>query len=118
MAVDVQPLVGLVTVNVYAPAVPIDGFCEVDVKLLGPVQLYVTPEVLELPESVTEVAVQLNGPLLEAVAPGAVVFAFTVAVAVEIHPLEGLVTVSVYVPAVLTEGFCVVELKLPGPDQL
>ena len=47
---DVQPLT--VTVTLYVPdaavvAFGIDGFCSDDVKLFGPVQLYVAPATVE-----------------------------------------------------------------------
>jgi hypothetical protein len=56
------------TVRLYVPDVEISGFCNDDVKFPGPFQLYVTPDVLELPASVTEVLVQVRGPLTPAVA--------------------------------------------------
>ena len=66
VALPVQP--PLLTVNVYSPAVDTNGFCAEDVKPPGPVQLYVTPEALELPDKVTEGLVQVIGPLTPAVA--------------------------------------------------
>src|SRR5690349_18244471 len=42
----------------------------------------------------------------------------TVAVAELVHPLTGLVTVTVYVPATVTTGFCCVEVNEFGPAQL
>ena len=66
VAVPVQP--PWLTVKVYWPAVDTDGFCTADVKPPGPVQLYVTPEALELPDRVTEELVQVIGPLTLAVA--------------------------------------------------
>ena len=92
--VDVHPLTGLVTVRVYVPVALTVGFCEVEVNPLGPVQLYVTPEVTELPERVSEFLVQVREPPV-AVAPGAAAFWGTDAIAVEIQPLTGLVTVRV-----------------------
>jgi hypothetical protein len=70
-----------------------DGFCAVDVKLPGPVQAYVTPEVDELPASVTVVAAQVIVPPV-ADAPGAVLLVVTVAVADELQPLAGFLTVK------------------------
>ena len=69
------------------------GFCAEDVKL-GPDQLYVTPEVDELPVSVTEVLVHVSFPPLP-VAPGKVTFCETIAVSVDTQPFTGLVTVKV-----------------------
>ena len=43
-----QPLAGFVTVTVYVPAAHTVGFCEVEVKPLGPLQLYVAPLTLEV----------------------------------------------------------------------
>ena len=49
------------------------GFCVVEVKLPGPLQLYVTPEVEEFPPRAIEVFVQVSvSPV--AVAPGVVIF--------------------------------------------
>ncbi len=42
----------------------------------------------------------------------------TVAVAELVHPFTGLVTVTVYVPATVTTGFCSVEVNELGPVQL
>ena len=60
--------------------------------------------------------VQLITPPV-AVTVGIVVFWVTIAVAVLVQPLAVLVTVTVYVPASMTEGFCWLEEKPPGPDQ-
>ena len=49
---------------------------------------------------------------------GGVVLVPTVCWAVAVQPFDGLVTVSVYVPAVLTEGFCEEDVNPDGPDQL
>jgi hypothetical protein len=38
-AVEVQPFVGLVTVNVYVPGIEILGLCDEEVKPEGPFQL-------------------------------------------------------------------------------
>lgn len=50
-----------------------------------------------------------------AVAPGGVVFDVTIAEALAIHPFTGFLTVSTYVPAVVTMMFCVMAVKPPGP---
>jgi hypothetical protein len=70
-----------------------------------------------LPESVTEYLVQVNEPPF-AIAPGLFVFWVTKAVAVDVQPLTGLVTLTIYAPGILTVGFCKVDAKLLGPDQL
>ena len=57
-----------------------------------------TPDVPELPESVTVPVVQVIGPLTLALAPGVVIFCDTATEAVDVHPLTGFVTVKVYVP--------------------
>ena len=56
-----------------------------------------------------------NPPVAETV--GAVLLGVTEAVAVLEQPFEVLVTVTVYVPAVLTTGFCSAELNPLGPAQ-
>ena len=48
---------------------------------------------------------------------GGVVFCTAVAVAVETHPFVLEVTVRVYVPGVVTVGFCKLDVKLLGPVQ-
>ena len=85
-----------------------------ELKPFGPLQLYVTPEVKELPLSVTDVAAQVSVPPT-AEAPGAVVFSETVADAVLVHPFPP-VAVRVYVPAAEVVGFCCVEENPFGPD--
>lgn len=47
-----------------------EGFWVEEVKPPGPVQPYVTPDVLELPDKVTAVVLQPRVPLAEAEAPG------------------------------------------------
>ena len=74
-----------------------------EVKLLGPVQLYVAPETPELAVSMTLPVQEMNPP--DAERSGAVISCVTAAVAVEVIPFNGFVTVNVYVPAVLTVGF-------------
>lgn len=70
----------------------------------------------ELPVRAIDVDEQVSVPPA-AVAPGGVMFCATDAVVVELQPLEGSVTVSVYVPGLFTAGFGKVEEKLLGPDQ-
>ena len=86
-----------VTVTVYIPAA-VTLFVD-DVP--PPLQAYVTP-VDGLAVNVTLVTLQLKSPLLAALAVGAVVFELTVTLAVELHPFELSVTVTVYVPAAVT----------------
>jgi hypothetical protein len=61
---------------------------------LGPLQLKDTPPVEELAEITTDVVVQVSVPPV-ALAPGAIALLITSVVAVLVHPLTGLVTVTV-----------------------
>lgn len=80
------------------------GFCTLEVKLLGPVQPKVAPVVVELPLITMFCVPQLTvPPVAEAV--GGKVLPVTEAVAEEVHPFAGLVTTTVYVPAVSAMGF-------------
>jgi hypothetical protein len=115
-ALLVQPLAEFVVVSVYVPETFTDGFCAVEVNSPGPIQRKAVPEVV-LPWSWTLVVVQLSIPPI-ALAPGAVVFWSTDAVAVLVHPSAEFVTLNVYVPEVMTLGFCSVEVNPPGPLQL
>jgi hypothetical protein len=73
-----------------------EGAATTEVKLFGPLQLYVTPDVAELPVKVTLVLVQVIGPSLTAVIlAGAVVFKVTGVLAEAVQPLDGSVTVTV-----------------------
>ena len=83
-----------------------------------PDQLKVTPPVEELAERITDVVVQVSVPPV-ALAPGAVLFKFTDAIAVLVQPPAEFVTVTVYVPDALTVGLAVVLPEvMPGPAQL
>lgn len=82
----------------------------------GPVQEYVTPDVGDPPVSTVLCVPHVTIPPL-AVALGGLVFPVTLTVAVAVQPFELLITVTVYGPAVFTEGFCEVEVKPPGPVQ-
>jgi hypothetical protein len=73
-AVDVQPLVGLVVINVYPPGAVVVAFCVVDRKLDGPSHLNVAPEAVDVPSKVTDDMVQFNCPDTAATAPGFVLF--------------------------------------------
>lgn len=53
-----------------------------------------------------------------ALAAGGVVLLPISCVAVDVQPLAGSVTVTVYVPAELTAGVAVAAVKPPGPLQL
>jgi len=118
VAVLVQPFAEFVTVSVYVPEELTVGLAVVPPETMpGPAQLKPVPDVVA-PERTTDVVVQVSVPPV-ALAPGGVVRAFTKAVAVLVHPLAELVTVTVYVPAELTLGFAVVPPEtIPGPAQL
>jgi hypothetical protein len=94
IAIDLQPLAGIVTVTVSIPTALTVGFCNVDFNPFDPDQLYITPAVPELPERVTEDVVQLRVPLTFAVAPGVVIFWTTFTEADAEHPVP-LETVKV-----------------------
>ena len=68
----------------------------------GPAQLKPVPFVLDA-ERTIEVVAHVNVPPV-ALAPGVVMSALTRAVAVLVHPLAAVVTVTVYVPDALTVG--------------
>ena len=68
----------------------------VAVKLLGPVQLKVVPEVVDAPVRVTFAVEQVSDPEEVAVTlAGAVVTCVTVVLTEVVHPVVGLVAVSV-----------------------
>jgi hypothetical protein len=95
-AVAVHPVVGLVVVRVYVPAAVAVAVAPVAVKLLGPVQAKVVPEVVDAPVRVTLAVEQVRDPELVAVTPaGAVILEATVTEAVAVHPVVGLVAVRV-----------------------
>lgn len=86
----------------------------------GPLQLYVTP-LPGVPERESEVTLQLRTPPLPAaaVADGGVTFWETTTDVLAVQPLEGFVTVRLYVPGWFTVGFAVVLPEtMPGPVQL
>lgn len=97
-----------------------DGFWLVEVKLLGPVQLYVVP--VEEAESVKVDPIQTGFGLALAVGATGVEFTVTETVPAElVHPL--VVAVTEYVPpfaleAIAKDGFWLVDVKLFGPVQL
>jgi hypothetical protein len=119
----VHPLT--VTVTEYVPAFArvtfgMEGFCEVDVKVFGPVQLYVAlGTVLQVKFNVAPIH---NGELLPAV--GVAGIGFTTTVTVPAGPVQPFtVAVTEYVPLAATvaftmDGFCDVEVNPFGPVQL
>jgi hypothetical protein len=112
-ATEYVPLAAVVTLL-------IDGFCEDDVNVFGPDHEYVAPVIV--------LAVRFNtwplhtGVLLPTV--GAVGIGFTVTLTIPAGPAHpATVTLTEYVPvadvvALAIAGFCEVEVKLFGPDQL
>ena len=117
--VPVHPFDGSVTVTVYVPAAFTVG--EEDVPPLtipGPLQEYDGLEIPVLAEMIPEVVVQFNAKGEPPVTLGAVVFELTLTLAVLVHPLAVLVTVTVYVPVAFTVGVAEVPpLTIPGPLQ-
>lgn len=116
---------GTVALTEYVPAAAavtpaIEGFCEEDEKLFGPVQEYVALA-MALAVRFNFVPVQ-TGLLLPAVGADGGGFTTTAVVpAGPVHPLT--VTVTEYVPAsastaLAMEGFCEEDEKLFGPVQL
>ena len=96
VVVEIQPFTGLVTVNVYVPGVAVGVLASVEFNPPGPVHRKLTPAVGDEPINVTPRGVkQVKIPDADAVAPGAATFWITFTDAVEVHPLTGLVTVSV-----------------------
>ena len=85
----------------------------------APVQLYVTPDVVELALMLPLIAVQVSVSDGPAVTSGKAPVLVTTTVAVVVQVLAGSVTVTVYVPAALTVGEDVVPPEtMPAPDQL
>ena len=99
LAVVVHPLVGLVAVTVYVPPVVAVAAAPEPVNPFGPDQLNVAPEVVELPNRVIEVVLQVSCFILLDVAiarpAGGIVLPVTVTEAVAVQPEVGLVAVSV-----------------------
>ncbi len=116
-AVAWQPFAWLVSSTVKVPAWSTDGFCCVDVKPFGPVQLYVTLGVLLVAVSARVGVLQLISPPVTITFCGVVIFWLTVRVGAEIHPF-GAVTVYVYTPGADTSTVGAVEITPPpGPVQ-
>lgn len=118
--VAVHPFAGSVQVSVYVPAALTVGVAVVPPEVIpGPPQLNVAPLVEEDPFNVALAVEQFIVCAVPAFAFGAVVFEFTIACAVAVHPFEGSVTVTVYVPAAFTVGVAVFPPDvIPGPAQL
>ena len=118
---ELHPVVELFIVNRYIDVVAgaIVGFCRVELYPPGPIHDQDVAFV-EFALSVT-VPPAHTGPLL--VGPAELGTGFTTSVVVymldELHALPGLLTTSEYVAVAdaITEGFCNVELKPPGPVQ-
>ena len=90
----VHPLVEFVTVTVYVPEELTVGLAVVPPETIpGPAQLNPVPLVVAA-ERTAEVVVHVSVPPV-ALAPGASIVEFTSAVAVLVHPLAELVTVTV-----------------------
>lgn len=117
VAVLVQPVAELVTVTVYVPTELTIGFAEVPPETIpGPVQPNCVPP--PAAESTADVLAHVSVPPV-ALAPGALVFVPTDAVAVLVQPDAELLTVTEYVPAELTRGLAVPPPEtIPGPAQL
>ena len=97
------------------------GFCEVEVKLFGPLHEYVAPPIVLAVSD--KVFPEQTGELLPATgAEGSGVMVTVVVPVGPTHPAAD-VAVTEYVPAsaevaAVMTGFCVVEVKLFGPVQL
>ena len=97
-AVFVQPFDGSVTVTVYEPGVDTVFV----VVLFPPPQSNVAPAVEDDAVNVTLVNPQVNIAGAAMLALGVAMFCVTVADAVFVQPFDGSVTVTVYVPGVVT----------------
>ena len=101
-------------------ALEIDGFCSVEVKEFGPVQLYVAPETAGV-ERLIVVPVHTGELLLTVGVAGSALTTTVVVPAALAHPAT--VRVTEYVPAIAVValvilGFCRVEVNELGPVQL
>jgi hypothetical protein len=96
LAVVLQPFDGSFTVTVYVPAaLTVAAVVFPPETIPGPLQLNDTPEVEELPFTVTVVEAQVIVPVVLADALGGVVFEATEVVTVFVQLLAGSVTTSV-----------------------
>jgi hypothetical protein len=116
-----QPVPGLLRVREYVPVAVgiVVGFCKVDEKLLGPLHDHAVA-LLELAFKVTVPPLH-TAPLLVAPVDDGTALTVTAAVytVAGLQPVPVELTVSEYinVPVAVgvTDGFCKVEVKLPGP---
>ena len=118
VAVAVQPFTGSVTVTVYVPTTLVVGVADEDVNPPGPLQLNVAPETVDVALRLADGETHVSASVVPVDAPGGVVLLLMVCCAVAVQPFTGSVTVTVYVPATVTEGFCVASVNPPGPAQL
>ena len=91
----VQPVEVFVIVTVYVPAAPTTGFCCVEVKPFGPIQLNVAGEALVVVFSVTEAVVQVNCPLGVIATVGGCMVLDAVVEAVAVQPFPPFATSNV-----------------------
>src|SRR6186713_504225 len=98
VAVELQPLEGSVTVRIKSPGTVTVATAVLAVNPPGPLQLYPTPGVAELPVSTTFCWLQFNrafaGTLLVLTAVGTVVFWLIRSALLAVQPLTGLVAVT------------------------
>jgi hypothetical protein len=110
--VPLHPLAS-VTVTVYV--VVALGFTVIDAVVAPVLQRNdVPPEAVSVDEPPTQME-GLEGVMLQDIGT---TLKITTAVAELVHPLAGFVTVTVYVPAAFTVGFCCVDENELGPVQL
>jgi hypothetical protein len=83
----------------------------------GPAQLYEQPGVVEFPDRLALLFVQVSTPAAVATATGATEFVPIVTSAVLVQPFTGSVTVTVYVPATDVLSFWLEDVNPEGPAQ-
>src|SRR3990170_2769918 len=98
------------------------GFCNAEVKALGPVQLHVVAPVAP-PVKVNVAPAQTGFGLADAVTDAGMVFTVTEAVFMAVAEPQELLAVKVYIPAIAVVidalvGLCREEVKALGPVQL
>lgn len=98
------------------PDIDTTGSSKVEVKPFGPVHLKVTPGVVVVVLSVTEGLAQVIVSVVTDKS-GTVGSCVTTVVSELVQPLAKFVTTKMYVPGLLTAGFCCVETNPPGPVQ-
>jgi hypothetical protein len=94
VALLVQPLEGDVIVTIYVPGAFTVGFCTAELKLFGPAQANVGLLAVVVAKTWLLNCAQVSTGPAVAEAVGGVIFCVTAAVAVELQPFAGLVTVS------------------------